>query len=74
MIFWVLLALVVVSLIGIFAFIGLWVYNDAKKRGEKPLIWVLIALFVPNFFGLIIYLLIGRKGKLQGFKNKFKVL
>lgn len=73
MIFWVLLALVVVSLIGIFAFIGLWVYNDAKKRGEKPLIWVLIALFVPNFFGLIIYLLIGRKGKFQGFKNKFKV-
>lgn len=64
--------LTILSLIGLFTCIGLWVYNDAKKRGEKPLTWVLIALCVPNFFGLLIYFLIGRKGKLEGFKNKFK--
>lgn len=73
MVFWILFVLVIVSCVSLFALLGLWVYADAKQRGEKPITWTLISLFTPNFFGLLIYLLIGRKDKIEGFKNKFKV-
>ncbi len=37
--------------------IGTFVYKDSKKRGMNPMLWTLIALFVPYFVGIIIYLL-----------------
>ncbi len=53
------LALVVaVFIISLMVAIGSFVYNDAKKRGMPPLLWALIAVFVPYFVGLIIYLIV----------------
>lgn len=37
-----------------------WVYQDAKIRSDKPLAWLLVTIFVPNMFGILIYLLVGR--------------
>jgi cytochrome bd-type quinol oxidase subunit 2 len=37
--------------------IGLYVYRDARRRGMEPLLWTLMAIFVPYFLGLIIYLI-----------------
>jgi hypothetical protein len=73
MMFWMLLILSIISVAGLFVFVGLWVYTDAKRRGNQPITWTLIALFIPNFMGLLLYLLMGRKTKVNGFTNKFKV-
>ncbi|GAA0725691.1 hypothetical protein GCM10008905_21450 [Clostridium malenominatum] len=38
--------------------IGRFVYYDAQSRGMDPWLWLLVAIFVPNFIGLIIYLIV----------------
>jgi len=37
--------------------IAVWVYNDAQRRGEEAVVWLLIVLFT-NLIGLIIYLIV----------------
>jgi len=37
--------------------IAIWVYRDAKKRGEDALLWLLIVLLT-GLIGLIVYVLI----------------
>jgi len=37
--------------------IAIWVYRDAKKRGEDALLWLLIVLLT-GLIGLIIYVLV----------------
>jgi len=39
--------------------IAIWVYRDAKKRGEEALLWLLIVLLT-GLIGLIVYILIRR--------------
>lgn len=62
--------------ITLFAFIiclTLWVYHDAKiKSKHSPLIWALIVVAVPNFMGLITYLLVGRTNKHGFVPAKYK--
>jgi hypothetical protein len=36
--------------------IGIYVYRDARQRGMEPIVWTLVAIFIPYFIGLIIYL------------------
>ncbi len=38
--------------------IGVFVYQDSKTRGMEPVLWVIVAILVPYFIGLIAYLLI----------------
>jgi predicted membrane channel-forming protein YqfA (hemolysin III family) len=63
---WAEIALFVVAAIGLLLVffligVGLFVYHDAKRRGMEPvLLWVLVAVFVPYFIGLIVYLLARR--------------
>jgi hypothetical protein len=38
--------------------IGIFVYQDAKKRGMEPIPWTIIAVLVPYFIGFIAYLLV----------------
>ena len=38
--------------------IGVFVYYDAKQRGMEPLLWALVAAFVPYLLGLIAYLVV----------------
>ncbi len=37
--------------------IGVFVYRDAKQRGMEAILWMLVAVLVPGFIGLIIYLI-----------------
>jgi RNA polymerase subunit RPABC4/transcription elongation factor Spt4 len=48
--------LILVALIPIL--IGLYVYKDAKSRRMDAVLWTLVAILVPSFVGLIIYLVI----------------
>jgi RNA polymerase subunit RPABC4/transcription elongation factor Spt4 len=32
-----------------------YIYADAKRRGMRPLLWTLLAVFVPNAIGIILY-------------------
>lgn len=36
--------------------IGVFVYRDAKQRGMEAILWMLIAVLIPGFIGLIVYL------------------
>lgn len=51
--------------IALVIFIGVYVYKDAPQYGLDPLIWTLIAVFIPNLIGFIIYLIVrsGRREK-----------
>ena len=56
-----------------FVFFGLWVYHDAKDRStQSPALWTAIVLLVPNFIGLIIYLLVGRNKEDGVSSGRFK--
>ncbi len=40
------------------AAIGIYVYNDAKKRKMNAVLWALISILAPGFIGLIVYLVV----------------
>jgi len=40
--------------------IAVWVYKDAKKRGENAVLWLLVVLLT-GIIGLIIYLVVRKK-------------
>lgn len=44
-----------------FVFLCVWIYRDAKSRGQSGLVWILISLFSSPIIGLLAYLLAGRK-------------
>ena len=50
----------VLSVFGLYVFICLYVYNDAKINSDKPVLWLLITIFTPDLFGFLIYILAGR--------------
>lgn len=54
------LVITVLSVIALYIFLCLYVYNDALVNSDKPALWLLITIFTPNLFGFIIYMLAGR--------------
>jgi hypothetical protein len=42
---------VLVSLIG-------YVYSDARRRGMRYIVWTLLAIFIPNAIGIILYFIL----------------
>lgn len=38
--------------------LGTWVYHDARRHRMEPLLWALIAVLVPYFVGVVVYLLL----------------
>ncbi|MBD3334773.1 MAG: zinc-ribbon domain-containing protein [Candidatus Eisenbacteria bacterium] len=42
--------------------VGTYVYRDASRRGMDPWLWTCIAVFVPAFVGLVIYLIARSNG------------
>lgn len=70
--FFTLAAIAVLSFIAFYICICLYVYSDARVNSDKPLIWLLITIFTPNFFGFLIYMLAGRKKDKKPVK-KFKL-
>ena len=51
------------SVVGV-AFIGAWVllvgyvFGDAKQRGMNHVLWTLLAIFIPNAIGIILYFIL----------------
>lgn len=52
--------------------LAVFVYKDSKKRGMEPILWTLIVIFVPNFIGLIIYLVVRSTHKGNPYTNQLK--
>ncbi len=72
--FWFLLIGMFGSVILLYVIMGFFIYTDARKRSEEsPGLWTAIVLLIPNFMGLLVYFLIGRKKKNDGSKNKYKI-
>ncbi|UCG51762.1 MAG: zinc ribbon domain-containing protein [Candidatus Latescibacterota bacterium] len=43
--------------------VGRLVYRDAQKRGMDPYLWAAVAVFVPFFIGIIVYLVVRSNGR-----------
>ncbi len=43
--------------------VGSIVYRDANKRGMDPYLWATVAVFIPFFLGIIIYLVVRSNGR-----------
>lgn len=54
----ILLVFSIILMAIVFLTIGAFVYKDAKKRNMNEWMWLTIALYVPNFIGLIIYIIV----------------
>lgn len=52
----VIILMVLVVMLSILGMIGYIVYKDAKAIGLNAILWVVVVIFVPNFMGIIIYL------------------
>lgn len=59
-----LLGLVFVLAIASTILIAVWVYKDAKKRNMDAVMWTVLAVLIPSYIGLIIYLVSRQKQKL----------
>lgn len=60
-IIWVVFGVALLLLIGTMIGLGIWTYRDAKSRGLEAGMWTAIVVMVPNFIGLLLYFLVGRK-------------
>lgn len=48
-------------MIGAIVGLGIWTYRDAKALGLEAGMWTTIVVAIPNFIGLLVYFLVGRK-------------
>jgi hypothetical protein len=61
--FFVMLPMFVLSLVGV-AFVGAYVllvgyvFGDARRRGMNHVLWTLLAIFIPNAIGIILYFIL----------------
>ncbi|MBU5592170.1 zinc ribbon domain-containing protein [Clostridium sp. MSJ-4] len=53
-----LMLLFFLAIIAVVVALGRFVYRDALSRGMDPWLWICIAVYVPNFIGVIIYLIV----------------
>lgn len=35
-----------------------YIYGDAKRRGMRPILWALLAFFIPNAIGIVLYFIL----------------
>lgn len=54
------LVMVIVLVLAFSSIVALWVYKDAKARGERGWLWVCIVLFSSPLLGGLLYLLARR--------------
>lgn len=50
--------IVTILLLVYFIGLGTFVYIDAPKHGMQKWLWILVVTLVPNFLGLVVYLII----------------
>lgn len=58
-----LFALIFILGISTTVLIAVWVYKDAKKRNMDAVMWTVLAVLIPSYIGLIIYLVSRQKQK-----------
>ena len=51
-------ALVGVALLGAYVLLVGYVYGDARRRGMNHVLWTLLAIFIPNAIGIILYFIL----------------
>ena len=54
----ILLSAVVAVVMGILVLLYGYVYGDARRRGMRAVLWLLLAIFIPNAIGIILYFLL----------------
>jgi putative effector of murein hydrolase LrgA (UPF0299 family) len=54
----VLLSVVGAALLAAFLLLVGYVWGDAKRRGMNHVLWVLLAIFIPNAIGIILYFIV----------------
>ena len=42
----------------IFVLLVGYIYGDAKRRGMRPVLWLLLAIFIPNAIGILLYFIL----------------
>ncbi len=52
---WAILGTVIPLLVGGMVMLYGYIYGDAKRRGMRPVLWVLLAIFIPNLIGVLLY-------------------
>jgi hypothetical protein len=53
-----LLSLVGVAFLGIYVLLIGYIYADAARRGMSRILWTLLAIFIPNAIGIILYFIL----------------
>ena len=53
-----LLSLVGVAFLGAYVLLVGYVFADAKRRGMNHVLWTLLAIFIPNAIGIILYFIL----------------
>lgn len=53
-----LLTLLGVAFLGAYVLLVGYVYGDARRRGMNHILWVLLAIFIPNAIGIILYFIL----------------
>lgn len=58
--FWILMiwTVLMIVILGVVVAMAIYVAKDAKANNMNAVLWVLIVIFVPNFLGLVIYLIV----------------
>jgi hypothetical protein len=51
-------ALVPIAFLGAWVLLVGYVYGDARRRGMNQLLWTLLAIFIPNGIGIILYFIL----------------
>jgi Double zinc ribbon/Phospholipase_D-nuclease N-terminal len=51
-------SLVGVALVGAYVLLVGYVYGDARRRGMNRVLWTLLAIFIPNAIGIILYFIL----------------
>jgi hypothetical protein len=53
-----LLTLIGVAFLGAYVLLVGYVFGDARRRGMNHLLWTLLAIFIPNAIGIILYFIL----------------
>ena len=53
-----LLSLIGVAFLGAYVLLVGYVYGDARRRGMNHVLWTLLAIFIPNAIGIILYFIL----------------
>lgn len=54
----VLMAAFAVVMFSVFVLLVGYIYADARRRGMRPVLWALLAFFIPNAIGVLLYFIL----------------